>query len=439
MQGEVKMKRILSNIFLLIFMITISFNGVGCGKVTNIQENKGDNTESETLKLIWWGNDQRKEFTQKAIELFQQKHPNVKFETKTYPGTADIKVGLAMNTADEDMPDIIQTNYDFIHDYALRDLLEPFNPYVEQNVLNLSDVDKSYLEGGIDNDKLYGVPLGINAYCIAVNPLVFEKAGVEIPKSGYTYDELYEVAKKLKDQIKDDGFYPLANFVDFNTYVRSREKTYFNSKGTALGYEDDKIYVDYFKLQKKWLDEGLIAPDVLSDKNALLTSGKSGIWWGVSNGVSVMSKTAKTVIKIISVPSATKGKITSCVRPSMFFSVSAYSKHKKEAVEFINFITNDLDVNNILKGERGVPISEKVSASVEQKLSEADKQQYLLMKYIKENPSPSDPPTPNTSGNVNSLFARLSGPILKGEITPDESAKNFRTGANKILSGVKGE
>ena len=433
------MKRILSYIFLMIFVVAISLNSIGCGKVTNTQENKDDNTEPITLKLMWWGNDQRKELTQKAIELFEQKHPNVKFETKTYLNTTDIKVNLAMNTADEEMPDIIQTNYDFVHNYALRDLFEPFNPYIEQNILNLSDVDKSYLEGGIDNNQLYGVPLGINAYCIAVNPLVFEKAGVEIPKSGYTYDELYEVAKNLKAQIKDDGFYPLANFVDFNTYVRSRESTYFNSKGTALGYEDDKIYVDYFKLQKKWIEEGLIAPDSLSDKNALITSGKSAIWWGVSNNVAVLSKTAKTVMKIISVPSYTKGKITSCVRPSMFFSVSSYSKHKKEAVEFINFITNDLDVNNVLKGERGVPISEKVSLSVEQKLSEADKEQYLLMKYIKENPSSSDPPTPNTSGNVNYLFARLSVQVLKGEITPEESAKNFRIGANKILSGVKGE
>jgi multiple sugar transport system substrate-binding protein len=423
----------------MIFVITISLTTVGCGKSNNELNNKVDDSQSVNLKMIWWGNDQRKELTQKAIELYQQKHPNVKFETKAYPNTTDLKVNLAMNTADEEMPDIIQVNYDFIHNYALRDLFEPLNPYIEQNILELSDVDKSYLEGGIDKNQLYGLTFGINAYCIAANPLVFEKAGVEIPKSGYTYDELYEVAKKLKAQIKDEGFYPLANFVDFNTYVRSRGSTYFNSTGNGLGYEDDKIYIDYFNIQKKWMDEGLIAPDSLSDKNALITSGKSAIWWGVSNNVAGLSKTAKTVIKIISVPSYTKGKITSCVRPSMFFSVSAYSKHKKEAVEFINFITNDLEANDILKGERGVPISEKVSASVEKKLSGADKEQYSFMKYIKANPSPSDPPTPNTSGNVNSLFARLSTQILKGEIEPEKAAKDFRTGANKILSGVKGE
>lgn len=434
------MKKILKYFTLTIFVITLSINSIACGKVSDTSASKENKSnETVTLKLIWWGNDQRKALTEKAIEMFQKEHPNVKFETKVYSGTTDIKVNLAMNTADEDIPDIIQTNYDFIHNYIQRDLLEPFNPYIDENILNLSDVDESILEGGKENNQLYGVPLGINAYCMAVNPLVFEKAGVAIPKSGYTYDELYDVAKKLKVQINQPDFYPLANFIDFNTYVRAVGSTYFNTAGTELGYENDQIYVDYFDMQKKWISEGLIAPDSITDKNGLLASGKAAFSSIVSNFAASISKTANSVIKIISVPSKTAGKITSAVRPSMFFSVSAYSKHKKEAVEFINFITNDLEVNNVLMGDRGVPISSKVSDSLEQKVSEANKEQYSFMKYIKENHSPADPIIPKTEGNVNSLFTRLSEQVLKGDVTPEKAAKDFRAGANKILSGVKGE
>lgn len=42
----------------------------------------------------------------------------IKFETKGYSSSTDVKINLAMNTADEDMPDIVQANYDFVHDYA---------------------------------------------------------------------------------------------------------------------------------------------------------------------------------------------------------------------------------------------------------------------------------------------------------------------------------
>jgi len=433
------MRKILSRIVLASFIISMLFSGVACSKIAKTDSKGNSSTEEVKLKFVWWGNDQRKELTEKAIDLFQKKHPNIKFETKSYANTTDVKINLAMNTADEDMPDIIQGNYDFVHNYANRDLFESFNKYAEQNILNISDIDKACLEGGYDNGQLYALIWGINAYCIAVNPLVFQKAGVDIPKSGYTYGELYETLKKLKSQVNDADFYPLANFVDYNTFVRSMSSTYFSESGTSLGYDKDQIFIDYFKLYKKWLDEGLIAPTSLDDKNALITSGKSALWWGVSNQVSGLSKSAKTVIQIISIPSATKGKITSCIRPSMFLSVSAYSKHKKEAVEFVDFLTNDLEANDALKAERGVPTSTKASDNMEQKANEADKQQYLFLKYIKANPSPQDPAIPNTAGNVNSFFARVSEEILNETITPEDAAKKFRTGANKILNGTKGE
>src|SRR5471030_893556 len=141
------MRKLLSRLFLGIFVITMMSSCISCGKLTKTDSKVNSDAEEITLKFIWWGNDQRKDLTQKAIELFQKKHPNIKFETKIYANLADERVDLAMNTADEDMPDIIQANYDFIHTYANRNLFESFNPYVEQKELNLSDVDKACLEG----------------------------------------------------------------------------------------------------------------------------------------------------------------------------------------------------------------------------------------------------------------------------------------------------
>lgn len=434
------MKKFMSYFFMSIFIVTMLLSSIGCNKLSNTVKTTGNtNEQTATLKLSWWGNDKRGELTKKAIELFQQKHPNIKIETKNYPSTADEKIGLAMNTADEDMPDIIQMDYSFFYEYAQRNLLEPLDGYVKENILNISDIDKTYIDGGTYDNQLYGISLGINAYCVAANPEVFKKAGIDIPKSGYTYDELYEMAKRLKEKINDPNFYPLANFVDFNTFVRATGSTYYDSTGTKLGYENDQIFIDYLNIQKKWKAEGLISPDAIADKNALIISGNSAFWWGVSNNVSGLSKSGNNVMQIISVPSITSGKITSYTRQSMFFGVSAYSKHKKEAIEFIDFITNDQEVNDILKGERGVPVSAKVRDSIKQKLSEADKQQYSFMDYLKEHPSPADPPIPNSAGNVTALFTRLSGQALNDEITPEDAAKQFRTGADKILSGVKGE
>lgn len=434
-----KNRKFFKKLMIGLLVLTLIPGVIGCsGKnTTETIENKSD--EDVTLKMIWWGNDKRKGLTEDVIKLFQKTHPNVKFETETYASTADIKKALAIKTAEGEIPDIMQMDLDFIYNYAQRKLLEPLNPYIEQNILNLSDVDGASLEGGNFDNQLYGLPLGINAYCLDVNPLVFEKAGISIPENGYTYDELYKVAKELKAKINTPDFYPIANFIDFNSFVRSKGAFYFDEAGTALGYEEDKIMTDYLSIQKKWVDEGLVPPPSnKTDKNTLLSSGKSAVMYGTSNSAAGLSKTAKTVIKIITVPSETKGKITSSVRQSMFFSVSAYSNYKKEAVEFINFFTNDIEANNILMGDRGVPISDKVSESLKQKLSEADKQQYSFMEYIKKNPSPINPPTPSTAGSVNSLLSILYNDVISGKTTPEEASKQFRVKANKILNGFKG-
>ncbi|ADL52778.1 ABC transporter substrate-binding protein [Clostridium cellulovorans] len=436
-----KKNKIFKKLLVGVLVATLIPGILGCSNKNIKDESVNKSGEKVTLKMLWWGNDKRKGITEDVIKLYQKNHPNVEFQTESVSSTADIKKDLALKTAEGEIPDIIQMDLDFIYNYAERKLLEPLDSYIDQNVLNLSDVDEASLEGGRLNEQLYGVPLGINAYCLVVNPTVFEKAGVGILENGYTYDDLYKTAKELKAKITDSDFYPIANFIDFNSFVRSKGSFYFGESGTELGYTDDKIMAEYLSIQKKWVDEGLIVPPSnKTDKNTLIASGKSALMYGTSNSAAGISKTAKTVMKIITVPSVTKGNITSSIRQSMFFSVSSYSKYKKEAVEFINFFTNDLEANNILMGDRGVPISDKVSESLQQKITEADKQQYTFMEYIKQHPSSVkvNPPNPNTSGNVNSLLSILYNDVISGKTTPEEASKKFREKGNKILEGFKG-
>ncbi|MEW9122179.1 MAG: ABC transporter substrate-binding protein [Thermotaleaceae bacterium] len=435
------MKKRIKQVFLVVTLVSIMLNLMGCSNSDKIDGQQTDGPV--TLKMVWWGGDQRKDLTLQAIQLFEQKYPNIKIETEAFSNSSGLRIDLAMKTADEAMPDIIQMNHDFFHSYSQRRLLEPFDPYIEKNIIDLSDVAPSYLESGIRDGKLYGIPAGINAYALMVNPEIFQRAGVEIPNKSYTYDELYQIAKTLKAQINEDGFYPLANFFDFNSYVRNTGSTQFNEDGTALGYENDQVFVDYFNLEKKWLEEGLLAPSEVTsgrgEKDSLMVLGQAALATIQSNNVARTSQYAGKTLQMIGAPAASPGKEGSFVKPSMYFSVSSYSPHKKEAMQFIDFITNDIEANNILMGERGVPVSSKVSDAVKQKLSVAEKQQYEYMEYLKANPSPIDPPSPQFLGGANSLFSRLSSQIKSGQMTPEEAASHFRTEANKILSGIKGE
>ena len=56
------------------------------------------------------------------------------------------------------------------------------------------------------------------------------------------------------------------------------------------------------------------------------------------------------------------------MKPSMFFSISANTKHPKEAGLFIDFFTNSVEANQILLAERGVPISSDVREGIKPQL-----------------------------------------------------------------------
>lgn len=115
---------------------------VGCS-------NSGDGNKEEaaaqevTLKFVWWGKEQRKEDTQKVVDLYMKEHPGVKIVTEDFSGTDALSSRLAMDTADQKAADIIQGDYGFIFNYINRDLIEPLGPYIKNKSLSISDVPRS--------------------------------------------------------------------------------------------------------------------------------------------------------------------------------------------------------------------------------------------------------------------------------------------------------
>ncbi|MEV4356479.1 ABC transporter substrate-binding protein [Nonomuraea sp. NPDC004186] len=70
---------------------------------------------------------------------------------------------------------------------------------IDLSKLNKASVElvKSRSDGGV-----YGVPLFIDEHVLLYNKKIFDKFGVKYPKPGMTYDEAYNMAKKLT---RDDG------------------------------------------------------------------------------------------------------------------------------------------------------------------------------------------------------------------------------------------
>ena len=92
------------------------------------------------------------------------------------------------------------------------------------------------------------------------------------------------------------------------------------------------------------------------------------------------------------------------LKPSQFFAISKDSKNPAEAAKILNFLTNSVECNNILLGERGIPLSSEVAEAISPNLDESS-QEIIRFIYDVVDPSSSqvNPPLPDGSSEVNDL------------------------------------
>lgn len=399
--------------------------------------------ESVELRIAWWGSQNRTTRTLDVIKLFEKEHPNIKISPE-YASYDDYFTKLTTQAAGKSLPDLIQQDYPYIAEWVSRDLLLPLDDYVSNGSLNLKGVSESALSGGRLNGKLFALDLGTNAQAFVFDPELFQKAGVEIPKPGWTWTDLEETATRIHEKLNiygvSSGLYAPEKFA---VWLRSNGATLYNKEGTALGYEDDKLFVDWMNMMLRLMKAGVIPTrefdtsrgDASVEQDLIVTkeSAMSAIYSNQLVALSVAGGNRSLQIGLY--PGAGADKPDGLfINPSMFFSISAQAKHPAEAAMFMDFFTNSLDANKVLEAERGVPISPTIRDALSPTLGGPQKQTFDYISLVEQHSTPIDPPDPPSAGDVlSNNFNPIVEQVLYGKITPEDGAKQFREQANAVL------
>lgn len=392
------------------------------------------------LRIAWWGGQARHDYTLKVIEMYEKQNPNVKIETE-YASFDDYWKKLAPQAAANQLPDIIQMDISYLTQYGGRGQLEDLTPYTKNGLLDVSSVSPNTIAGGQIDGKLYAMTTGVNALASIMDWEMLKQAGVEVPlNKNWTWDDLDALAAKMKSAGKLMG--GLRHDVFFAYYLRTVDQKMYSADGSKLGYEDDKHFIDYFTRYKKWYDAGyLLSLDKEATKKGTpeddeMVLGNSISSNGWSNQFLGLANAAKRPLELQPMPgpNAEKGMF---LKPSMYFSVTTNSKQKEEAVKFINFFINDIEANQLIKGERGVPVSSKVKEALKPLLTPEEAKVFDYVAWAEENSSPMDPPNPIGSIEVEKLLKDTSEQILYNKISVEDAAAKFRKEANAILAKNK--
>jgi len=326
-----------------------------------------------TIRFSWWGGDDRHEATLAALELWQQKHPEITV-TPEYGGwdgwTEKVSSQISGGTA----PDVMQINYDW-----LVSLSPDGNGFYDLELLSdqldLSVFDDEVLSFGRMNNKLNAVTVSVSGRGLFYNSDTYKKCGVSYPG---TWSQLME----LGDKMSGKGCYPLDLDIQSGgtawylavVYVQQDTGRQFVSMDGELGFteEDIRMALDFYKELEERHVIRTVRERIDEDGNAALYQSPSfmdgsvgGVLeWGSSVGKYDMVLPEGVLESGPFLKNDDGNSDGWMIKPSVMYAVSKGTQYPDEAAAFMDFLLNDPECAAVLGTSRGIPASQQAEEAL---------------------------------------------------------------------------
>ena len=396
-----------------------------------------------TIRHFWWGNPERDKRTFAVIDIYNQKNPGVKVEGETL-GFADYFTKLTTQIAGGNMPDVIQQGYGVLFEYIANGAVVPLDDYVGKS-LDISKIDQSAIDAGTVDGKFYALSIGANSHMAMYNTRLFEAAGVKPGETfdpyGYTYDELKEFARAIKDATgvpgTDDN---TADYQNFSDFVGQKGAMLYNEDGSYGATQE--IVEEYWSTWEAIRNAGGTPPGpesaglagVAELSQMGVVTGKSAMTYLWSNQLVGVQGLVQDTLGAAMYPNTPDMIPGSIVQPSQFVCLTRDSVDPEAATAYMSAFVNDLEMTRILGLERGIPSQSEVRAALEPDLLPAEAVSVEFFDKIQGKVAALPPPPPSGANEVEQTFERLAVAVLLGERSIPEVASDFLNQAKAILA-----
>ncbi|MBP3961736.1 extracellular solute-binding protein [Paenibacillus lignilyticus] len=366
---------------LLLMVLAVSFVLAGCGSSSNNANNTATNTntgnttetnntatntttepaeepaaeepaatdEVVTITYGTWGDKADNGAEMKRIKAFEAAHPNIKVvidKSMDWPWDEKLAAAAAANK----LPDV---TWLFNVPLAVGSgWLEDLTPYLEQDPDFAPDkIYGNLADTGKYNGKQFALPHGLFSWGVYINKDLFAKANIPIPSANWTVSDLEDISKKLtnfnEQQFGIDGAAGMADVlipnIDNTLGASTWDGTQYNytnpawaqavNWATNFGMKDKSSLQSYKKEQKdKWYGKDISGFNI----------GKVGMVFDATWSLTWYKQNLKFNWDILPVPGY-DGQQQKAGLVTDYAGVTKSSKHKKEAVEFLKWMTYSKD------------------------------------------------------------------------------------------------
>ncbi|MBQ8202471.1 MAG: extracellular solute-binding protein [Clostridia bacterium] len=394
--------------------------------------------ETTTIRVLWWGSQNRHDLTTKAVELFEQKYPNINVEIE-FTAWDGYWSKLSTQVAGNLVPDVIQMDYQYIAQYAQSNVLADLTPYFESGAIDISNVADTVLSSGKVGEGIYGMPIGTTARVMMYRPDVLEQANLTMPVNP-TWDEFMSISKQVYEATGRTNIVP-SDIDDLRFILRDYGLNLYSDDGKSLGFDDPKHLVYLWERQMTAVNEGWQLPVGETTALSMYDGFISDDWaecthW--SSELAAFQTGSGTRLELAMYPHSSDATAAATYfKPSMFWSVSNASANKDAAATFVNFFINDPDCYDIVGIDRGMPVSSAIREHIAPTLDETSQRVAAMHDYLGQEGMTSA--IMNTDipahGEVNRLFADYSEQVSYGMVKDlTAHAQAFIEEANAIIA-----
>lgn len=393
-----------------------------------------DTKKSEVVNLVFARGKDANGSTTKLIEEFEKKHPNIKVHFKEMPADSgqnhDQLVTMLSSKSSE--IDVIDLDVIWPAEFGQAGYLQPLDRYIQSDNIPMDKYVQGNVEAGNVNGQQYAMPRFIDA------GLLFYRTDL-VKNPPKTWDELLAQAKQLKGQGGTQFGYLMqakqyeglvCNFIEFAGSYGGR---ILDSKGNVVVNSPETI-----KGLKKMVEiaQSDAVPKNIStftevESHTSFIQGQSPFIrnWPYQYSLAEDKEQSKIVGKIGVAPLPAGDQGSAAALGGWMSGISKYSKHKKEAWEFLKFIT----------GPEGQKIAAQYGSTptylpaFDDKDVQKSNPLYANKNFIegisKAIPRPVSPVYPEIS---DAMQIELSKAVV-GQQTAEVTVKNIETKLNAIL------
>ena len=325
---------------------------IGCSNSTS------SDGKIELKVLEKWPEPANAPYFESVAKEFEKSHPNIKV---TLEAVADEPMHDKLRTAlgGGEAPDIaFSWSGEFTQKFVRAGAALDLTKYLKDDSEWKNSFSPSSLGAYMMNGKNYGIPLRMNGKVFAYNKTIFNKYGLDEPK---TWDEFLAVCEKLKSNgvtpiiLGNQLRWPIIHYLTgFNQKLVAQD-TLNKDYDRTTGEFTDQGYVEALNKIKELSEKGYFNKNVNSVSQdmgkEMFYADKGAILYIETEEIPHLEKNMKDEWGMFKMPDFQNGAGNQnfLVGSPEGFIVTTASKHPKEAMEFLKFLTNKKNAERMVK------------------------------------------------------------------------------------------